>query len=182
MIVFKAADSGREVKLEEVAFSTSSLLRAFYERTTKDKPEPPVKEIKDVVTGEVVERVPNTQDAGYIVAKSVWDARVNQRSYLARKILITQALKDKPDEAAVAREVERTEAVTGMDLREAIRGAYHDAEVPFDDALMDAYIFLWQIVLTNSGEQSAFFDRVNNGSQMAQDAAADARFRAQRAV
>lgn len=170
MFEFTFPDSGRTVKMERVGFTTLSLLRAHYEQATNHKPVVP-----QITLDGITEDNPN--DPNYKEAKQEWDSRVAARVWLATRMLYAKhVIPQSVDQEAVAT-VKQELADLGADLPSLIHDEYAKLQVPFNDAYLDAYIYLWHVCIQTSAESSLFHGEMSVGSKASQEAVQEALFR-----
>lgn len=172
---FHFPDSGRDVEVKNLSFLTLSLLRSQYEATFPGKPVVPVKEIKD--GDEVVDRVDDKENPEYKKAYTEWFTKMSRARWLGTKVLYANAVQA-IDQEAVNNLVDETYVLTGIDLRKAIPEGYKEANVRFNTDLLDKYIYLFHLCISNSAEQTLFEDAMMSGSAPTQEEVQTALFRA----
>ncbi len=177
---FTFPDSKRTVTLEGINFLTLSLLRGQYENSFPNKPvlgPDPMEEAdynsNDPVWQEKVKDY-NTAKVNYAAAKVVWDNNVAKATWAGIKLYYTSCLTT-VDEEAVNKVLKQTAPF--MDLKQSIRDGYKELQVPFQEDLMDAYIYLWHVCVSNGSEQSLFGDAIMMGTGPTQEAVQSALFR-----
>lgn len=169
---FKFPDSGHTIKLEGVSSFTLGLLRGQYEKDYPGKPVAP-----DMKIGEVTEKNPNDPD--YIKQLDEWTTRMSQARWAAQKLYYASCVVD-PDKEAVQKAI--LLVAPFMSLPETIQAGYSELGVPFAPELMEPYIYLFHVCITNAGEQQLFEDIVYNGTAPTKEAVDSAKFRLLRQV
>ena len=158
-------DSGRKIEIERVAFTTLSLLRAHYENNLNHKPVAPFKKDNE---GELTD-LPDEKDPKYVEALNQWNTGVQHAVFLATKVLYVKHLKSEVDFAAL-KELEDETKELGIDMRKEVREEYAKAGVPFDESLMDKYLYLYCVCVTNVAESQLLNQWMSYGSQPTQEA------------
>lgn len=166
---FKFPDSGRTVKIEGLSFLTISLLRGWYDQNFAGKPTVPT-----ITFGDVTE--PNPKDEQYVKDLAVWSSSMRQSQWAAVKAYYASCITDDSIEPeAVEQAVKSVSSI--MDLRQTILDGYNELHVQFDPSILDKYIYLFHVCITNSSEQTLFEDAIMLGSQATQEVVAQTMFR-----
>lgn len=160
-------DSKKKVVLEDVSFVNTTLIRGQYEKNFPNKPVVPTIQIQDATE-------PNPKDEKYVAALAQWQTKLEQAQWAAVKLYYAACVTNTNSDA-VKKYISKVSAF--IDLPATIREGYADLGVPFDEALMEPYIWLFHICITNASEQSLFQDAVLSGSAAAQEAVRSAIFR-----
>lgn len=179
---FSFPDSGRTVEIEGISFLTLSLLRGHYESTYGVKPVEPKNPLDTLEDGDVnSEGFKQKKDQydkdkeAYDKALTAWKDEMGKAQWAATKLLYAKHLKH-IDQAAVDALVEDMQTF-GMNLREDIKAGYAELKVPLPDDLLDKYIYLFHVCITNQSEQALFTNLVFSGSASSQEAVREAYFR-----
>lgn len=162
-------DSKRTIKIEGLSFLTISLLRGWYDQNFVGKPDVPTTTIDGIVE-------PNPKDEQYLKAFAAWSNSMRQSQWAAVKAYYASCItEDSVDHDAVDHAVKSVASV--MDLRQTILDGYEELHVQFDPAILDKYIYLFHVCITNSSEQTLFEDAIMIGSQATQEVVAQTMFR-----
>lgn len=164
---FTFPDSKRTVEVDGVNFLTLSMIRGRYEKEYPGKPQVPTIQIDDVVE-------PNPNDEKYQKDLKEWATRMNMARWAAAKLYYASCLKT-IDESAVEKAVRDVSSF--IDLRQEVLNGYAELQVPFNPDLMDKYIYLFHVCITNTAEQALFENALLTGSAPTQEAVQQATFR-----
>lgn len=181
-------DSGRKVVLEGVSNSTLSLLQAKFEKNFGNKPEFALQDpLEEVADGDTSSAEFKQRRNEYLEQKAVhdeqlakWQGDVRSIRWAAAKLYYAMAVQQ-PDIDAVNKEIEKNRLL--VDLPQAIIEGFVELGIPeartifADPQMMQNYIYLWHVCITNTGEQSLFTNSTNFGSQQTREAVAEALFR-----
>lgn len=172
---FTFPDSGKKIEIERVSFTTLGLLRAHYEVSYPNKPVEPRDPLEDNNDGDVSSDSFKEKRKEYLAAKeqyekdlATWQQKVTRATWKATQLMYARHLKEF-DIASITR-VEKDAHEFGMNLREQVLQEYRDANVPFDESLMDKYIYLWLCCITTSAESNLFHSEMTIGSKPTQEA------------
>lgn len=166
---FTFPDSKRTVKIEGLSFLTISLLRGWYDQNFVGKPIVPTTTIDGITE-------PNPKDEQYLKDFATWSTSMRQSQWAAVKAYYASCITDDSvGPAAVEHAVKSVSSI--MDLRQTILEGYSELHVQFDPAILDKYIYLFHVCITNNGEQTLFEDAIMIGSQATQEVVAQTMFR-----
>lgn len=172
---FTFPDSGKTIEIERVSFTTLGLLRAHYETHFPNKPIEPRDPLEENGDGNVSSDEFKAKRQKFLEAKeqyekdlTAWQTKVTRATWKATQLMYARHLKGY-DADSVA-QVEKDAQEFGMNLREQVTAEYADAQVPFDESLMDKYIYLWHCCITTSAESSLFHSEMTLGSKPTQEA------------
>lgn len=179
---FVFPDSKREIEMEGVSFLTLTLLRGWYEQNYPGKPVKPVDPLDTLEDGNV--NTPEFKKARdeylkdqskYEMDLKNWTGKMNGARWAATKVYYASCLKSEVDKEAVEKAI--SQVAPFIDLRQAILGGYKEQEIPFDESILDKYIYLFHVCITNSGEQTLFENALMSGSAPTQEAVQQSLFR-----
>lgn len=180
---FKFPDSGRTVEISGVSFLSLTLLRGYYDDTYPGKPVEPVDPMETTEDGIVHTPAFQEKYKEYKAAKdkydkdfALWTIKVNQAKWLAVKVLYADGVvPESIDRGAVDAAIKTLAPF--MDLKQTILDGYNTLGVPFNDTLMDAYIYLFHVSIATSGDQTLFEDAIMSGSGPTQEMVQQTLFR-----
>jgi len=179
---FTFIDSGRTIEIGGISFLTLSLLRSHYENTYGVKPVEPKDPLDTLEDGDVKSEAFKQASEKYQKDKEAYDAAlvewknvVGKAQWAGTKLLYAKHLKA-IDQAAVDHAVEDMQLI-GMDLRQMVRDGYAELNVPMPEDLLDKYIYLFHVCITNQSEQTLFTNMIFSGSAPSQEAVREALFR-----
>lgn len=182
---FKFPDSGKTVKIEGYNTGLHLIIRGLYDNLP-GKPAEPIDPMevfvgKSTNTPEFKEAMENyaTEKKEYETALAAWQLKAGRARWAAVKQYYASCVRE-PDQKSVDDAV--NSVAPFFDLRQKILDDYKELGVAFDEALMDAYIYLFHACISNSGEQTLFEDSLMAGTAPTQEAVQSTLFRFGRKV
>lgn len=160
-------DSKRTIELEGLSFLTVTMIRGWYEKNYPNKPVVP-----QIKMGDELEDNPN--DKEYVAALGVWNTEMNEARWAAQKAYYASCVVE-IDTEAVNKAAEKMAPY--VNIRETILEGYTELKVPFDPDILDKYIYLWYVCVSNVGEQTILTDSIITGSSSTKEVVDQALFR-----
>jgi len=163
---FTFPDSGRTIEMDGISFLSIAQIRGYFEKNYPGKPvypKDPLEEHPDQTpTREEMEAYQKAKES-YETAYNLWQERMRNAQWAAIKAYYASCVKP---ESVVKEDVQRAiDSVKNyVNLPEAILAGYESLGVPFDPSLMERYIYLFHVCISNSSEQVLFENAIGNGS------------------
>lgn len=196
-------DSGTEIDIERVPLTFLEMIEAGYDKDYPNKPAIPTKKIRDTQgnvtatismptdTRLILEELkkPNLsselrdslmedldQITAYTKAKEAWDTEVREAKVQMWRYLYAKNLNPECVDLSLVQKAIKDASDFQIDLPQQILDTYAEHNIPFDESVMERWIYLWMVAARSATDSGYLNTWMRIGSKEARQAAAQALF------